>query len=213
MHDLVTLQQGDFRELCLELEPDSVDLVYTDPPYGRKTLHLYPELLLSSARVMRPGAVLVAIVPQYAIPLVGEWTEPSGLRWRWLCFMDQNAGPHPRLCNAAHNIEVTSKCLGWWYKPGGPPDYSSVRDSFINDPKSKPQHEWEQSLTWAEYGLRYFCPDGGLVLDPMVGTGTVLEACLRRGVRGIGFDLDDVKLDIARRRLDAVAAELQEATT
>lgn len=208
-NDLVQLVRGNFNHVMRALIPESVDVIYTDPPYARKTLFLYDELMLASARVLKPGGVLVAIVPQFAIPEVGRWTEMSGLKWRWLCYMDQTKGPHPRLCNAAHNIEVMGKVLGWWYKPGGPRNFSQVRDSFVNDPKIGATHEWEQSLSWAMYGLRSFCPAGGLVLDPMVGTGTVLEACLREGVRGIGCDIDNIKLATAEKRIAATLEDIE----
>lgn len=208
-NSLVQLVHGNFRDVMRAIKPGIVDLIYTDPPYARETLHLYDELLHCAAPVLRPGGVLVAIIPQFAIPEVGTWTEGSGLKWRWLCYMDQNEGPHPRLCNGAHNIEVTGKVLGWWYKPGGPKDFSSVRDSFAIEPKKNPQHPWEQSLSWAEYGLRSFVRDGGLVLDPMVGTGTVLEACLRAGIRGIGIDLDPVKLSMAHERIAYTLGDIE----
>ncbi|MHB8995454.1 MAG: DNA methyltransferase [Armatimonadota bacterium] len=208
-NELVQLVHGNFKDVIRAIKPGIVDLIYTDPPYARATLHLYDELLHCAAPVLRPGGVLCAIIPQFAIPDVGAWTEASGLKWRWLINMDQNEGPHPRMCNGAHNIEVTGKCLGWWYKPGGPKDFSSVKDSFKNDPKKNPQHPWEQSMSWAEYGLRSFVRNGGLVLDPMVGTGTMLEACLRAGVRGIGCDLDPVKLSIARDRVAYTIADIE----
>ncbi len=51
-----------------------------------------------------------------------------------------------------------------------------------------------------------------VVLDPFVGSGTTLVAALRAGRRGIGFDLDDNYLAIARERL-RTEAERQHSNT
>jgi DNA modification methylase len=46
---------------------------------------------------------------------------------------------------------------------------------------------------------------GDMVLDPFVGSGTTLEACIKTDRNGIGIDKDPAYCEIARRR---VAAEL-----
>jgi DNA modification methylase len=46
------------------------------------------------------------------------------------------------------------------------------------------------------------CPVGGLVLDPFVGSGTVVLEALRHGRRGIGFDLSPAYVAMARRRVE-----------
>jgi site-specific DNA-methyltransferase (cytosine-N4-specific) len=44
------------------------------------------------------------------------------------------------------------------------------------------------------------CPLGGLVLDPFVGSGTVLSVAARLGRRGVGADLNPNYLELARKR-------------
>lgn len=44
-------------------------------------------------------------------------------------------------------------------------------------------------------------PPGGVVLDPFVGSGTVVLEALRHGRRGIGFDLSSAYVEMARRRI------------
>jgi DNA modification methylase len=45
-------------------------------------------------------------------------------------------------------------------------------------------------------------PIGGVVLDPFVGSGTVVMEALRHGRRGIGFDLSPDYCAMARRRIE-----------
>lgn len=48
------------------------------------------------------------------------------------------------------------------------------------------------------------CPPGGLVLDPFAGTGTAIVAAVRRGRRGLGFDLSAEYLRTGEQRLAAL---------
>lgn len=49
------------------------------------------------------------------------------------------------------------------------------------------------------------CPEGGLVLDAFVGSGTTAEAAERLGRRWIGVDSNPAAIQLARRRLLALA--------
>ena len=44
------------------------------------------------------------------------------------------------------------------------------------------------------------CPEGGTVLDPFVGSGTVCAVAARLGRHSVGFDLNDAYVAIARQR-------------
>lgn len=39
---------------------NSVDLIFTDPPYEKKSLHLYGDLAQCAARWLKPGGLLMA---------------------------------------------------------------------------------------------------------------------------------------------------------
>ena len=201
----VTLYQGDFREATIE--PNSVRLVHVDPPYYKKFEDMYPACTKLAGQVLQPGGDLLCILPHWAIPQVGSWTENTGLQWRWLINMDQRQGSYARLVNGHRNIAVSWKPIGWWYKHGGPLDYAGVIDSFENVPPKKEFHEWEQSSTWADYGVLNFSQPGDLVLDPMVGTGTTLASCITHGRRGIGIDNDERMLEACVTRLERLAEE------
>lgn len=57
--------------------------------------------------------------------------------------------------------------------------------------------------------MRYLCrlvtPDGGLVLDPFMGSGSTLKAAELEGFDAIGIELSPDYIDIARRRIGADA--------
>lgn len=53
----------------------------------------------------------------------------------------------------------------------------------------------------AEFFVRSYCPPGGIVLDPFMGSGTTAEAALKFGRRAIGLDLRRSQAELATRRL------------
>ena len=46
------------------------------------------------------------------------------------------------------------------------------------------------------HALHYFCPPGGLVVDPMAGGGTTLDVCQSMGRRCFAYDLEPSRPDI-----------------
>lgn len=57
--------------------------------------------------------------------------------------------------------------------------------------------------------MRYLCrlvtPPCGTILDPFMGSGSTGKAALLEGFNFVGIDLDEAYVDIARRRIEAVA--------
>ena len=44
------------------------------------------------------------------------------------------------------------------------------------------------------------CPEGGVVLDPFLGSGTTAQVAQDHGRQWIGFDLDERNLDLIHKR-------------
>lgn len=59
----------------------------------------------------------------------------------------------------------------------------------------------QKPLALLELLVSACCPPGGLVLDPVCGSGTTGEASVRTGRRFVGFDIDARALELAKRRL------------
>ena len=53
------------------------------------------------------------------------------------------------------------------------------------------------------HALHYFCPPGGLVVDPMAGGGTTLDVCLSMGRRCFAYDLEPSRPDVHRHDIRA----------
>ncbi len=102
-----------------------------------------------------------------------------------------------------------------------PKDWLKFQKSwFIHNPpprrKDVLQHPAKFPETMAQEFVEFFTKRGQTVLDPMVGTGSTLVACLRAGRHSIGIELNPTYADIARKIvaeerdvLGGSAAELQ----
>ena len=121
------------------------------------------------------------------------------------------------------------------YVPGGPPAYrvAGVDDArVVGAVYSPPEianpgnvieratggghmghrlaHENEAPFpeSLAEFFVRSFCPPGGVVVDPFLGSGTVAAAAIKAGRKFAGCDIRQTQVDLARRRLDGLQVEM-----
>lgn len=69
------------------------------------------------------------------------------------------------------------------------------RGEFNNHPAVKP-------LRLIKYLVKLVTPPGGIVLDPFIGSGTTVLACIDLGFNYIGFELESTYCDIASKRID-----------
>lgn len=205
--DGVTIYHGDFREVMAELPEASIEAVITDPPYPKAYLPLWEPLAEQSARVLVRGGSLLSIVPHYALPIILA-TVGQHLKYRWVICMSQVAGgSHARM---AMGIQVAWKPVVWWVKDAWPSGRGFRIDWFksVAAEQSKPRdkaHKWQQGLSWANACLK-FVPAGKTVLDPMLGSGTLLVAARAAGYPAIGIESDEAACEIAANRLSLEAA-------
>jgi ParB-like chromosome segregation protein Spo0J len=73
-NDNLKLLHGDFRDVCRkEISDDSIDLIFTDPPYTKKDLHLYEQLGIEATRMLKEGGSLIMYAPHYALPEIFDY--------------------------------------------------------------------------------------------------------------------------------------------
>ena len=76
---------------------------------------------------------------------------------------------------------------------------------FIHNPPARQadvlRHPAKFPESLAREFIEFFTRAGQTVLDPMVGTGSTLLACLAAARHGLGVELNPVYADLARRRL------------
>lgn len=187
MTDDILLYECDYSDIVQVLRPDSVDLVYTDPPYARaEAIPCFTQLNDFTPMHLKRGGSILAITPHYLLPEVMEiMTEP--LKYRWQYIMNQSAGSHARM---AMGIEVLYKPVLHYVMRAYPMGRGFVKDMIDIPEPQKDIHKWQQHEAWVEYYMLKFTDEGDTVFDPFMGTGTVGVVAKRNNRKFIGCDND-----------------------
>jgi ParB-like chromosome segregation protein Spo0J len=194
--DALTLHCADFRDVLPALPENSVDLIFTDPPYDAESIPLYTDLACHAARVLKPGGSLIAYAGHYALPqLLPNMSEY--LRFWWLCAV-QHTGGNRRF--PGKWVYVGWKPLVWFVKDGRA-DREFVSDFVRSELDNKDLHDWQQGIAEAIYYIEHLCPQGGTVLDPFMGSGTTMAAVLQLNRRAVGVEVDPSRFAVAKGRL------------
>jgi hypothetical protein len=180
--------------------PDMADLLMTDPPYVGEWLPQIPELAAFSARVLRPGGLAVFYYGNYYLNVLIREMEKH-LRYVWtFCHPYQADGLKTISSHAIEQcwkpVVVFSK--GDWKSP------RKIEDMLPDFGREKSRDYWEQSLPLLEHLLGIFSQPGDLVLDPLAGTCTIMEACHNVGRRCVACDSNPTALAHARQRWEAI---------
>jgi site-specific DNA-methyltransferase (adenine-specific) len=188
---------GDFRKQGVAVEPGSIDLVFTDPPYDEESASLYGDLATFAVRALRPGGWLLCYSGQAHLPRVLEALTAADLRYGWT-FCCLHSGGDVRFRQfKLHN--------GWkpivaLYKPPLQVSWDWFKD-VVSGGKEKDSHEWQQAEAEAAHFIERLSSPSGFVCDPFCGSGTTLAAAKRAGRRWIGFEIDEEHVATARLRV------------
>jgi hypothetical protein len=186
---------GDFRKVLSDLPDNSVDLIFTDPPYDKKSVPLYADLASLAARVLVQGGSLICYAGVHALPSLFPIMTPHIKFWWQLCLRLKAAFPRQH----GWRVHVHYKPLLWFVKGIYKGEY--MVDVIESTWLAKNWHDWQQSEAEAAHCISRLTPEDGLVLDPMCGSGTTLLAAKRLGRRYLGVDLDRTQGKVATARL------------
>jgi ParB-like chromosome segregation protein Spo0J len=184
-------------DLLDHLEPSSVDLIFTDPPYPAEFIDCWSELGELAVKALKPGGLLVAYTGQYLLPEVLDRLRDAGLSWFW-CYAVAHDGAFFRM-NATHVQCGWKPLLVMRNGDGDPPNWH--KDFVADGSREKTDHDWQQAEAEASYWIAELTKPDDLVVDPFVGSGTTPAACKELGRRFVGCDIDEQTVVAARERL------------
>ena len=111
----------------------------------------------------------------------------------------------------ANELQSRGYCILPYHKNGTKP--GDVWRIIPEDEWRKDSHYAVFPLDLCEIPIKATCPEGGVVLDPFVGTGSALVAAALLGRRGLGIDTSSGYLSEARNRLERAMAETRRDTS
>lgn len=182
------LHVGDFRELSPKVIADeSVDLVFTDPPYDDESIPLYEAAAQEAARILKPGGSLISYCGHRQLPTVLPLMAKH-LKYYWIGTHVHDGGPMSRMTQ--FGIIVGFKPLLWFVK-----DYRADRQAFIGDTvlvrREKDTHPWQQAVATAEHFIDGLTSQQGTVVDFFAGGGTTIIAAKNLGRRWMAFEINE----------------------
>ena len=195
---------GDFREKGREIEDNSIDLIFTDPPYSQEFLYLYEDLARLAVRVLKPRGSLVTYVGNISLTEIIKIfdSQQPGLKFWWQFVVKHNGG-HQRI--HARNVFARYKSLLWYVKGEKPNELvvsNNIGDFIESSPPSKILHDWEQSPIEPEYVIKNLTLENqSMVLDPMMGLGTTGVASILLNRKFIGIEKNEDTFKIAQSRI------------
>jgi ParB-like chromosome segregation protein Spo0J len=187
---------GDFRKVGEAIAAGSVDLILTDPPYDAEGVALLADLSGFAARVLKPGGLCLVYAGQFYLPRVYA-DLAKDLAYMWT-FCIRHTGGEQRF--RKYNLRVGWKPVIAFYREPLDQWWEPFTD-VLSGGREKDSHEWQQAEGEAADLIEHLCPAGGMVLDPMCGSGTTLVAAKRLARRYLGIELDRDTAAQARSRL------------
>ena len=187
------------------VKPDTVDLLLSDPPYVGEFLSQLSDLAAFTARVLKPGALAVFYYGNMYLNILIQEMERAGLRYLWTF-------SHPYADNSLRTINHLGIEQCWKpvvvFAKGDWKSEQKIQDMLPAFPREKGRDYWEQSLPLLEHLLEMFSAENDLVLDPLAGTCTIMEACFNKNRRCIACDSNPAAMTHARQRWEAIKRRL-----
>ncbi len=147
-------------------------------------------------RASKVGGSCLVFTDWRQLPTMTDAVQAGGWIWRGIVVWDKTGATRPRA-----GFRSQAEYLVWGtrgpfnrevYLPGVFPAATPRGDER--------RHQTEKPLGLLEQ-LVQVSPEGGLVLDPFVGSGSTLDAARNTGRQALGFEINDAYLELAGFRL------------
>ena len=204
--DKYRILYGDFNDVAKDIEPGSIDVIITDPPYPKEYLDVYEDLAIVAKRLLKPGGSLVVMVGQSYLPEVFAKMIPH-IRYHWTLSYLTPGGQSAQMWQ--RKVNTFWKPLLWFTNGDYDGDWiGDVTKSATND-NDKRFHNWGQSESGMADIINRFSKPGEIILDPFIGGGTTGVVAVKMCRKFVGIDKDEAAIETSKRRLTkAVAYEI-----
>jgi site-specific DNA-methyltransferase (adenine-specific) len=194
----IQIRHCSFQELeqVAGIEPESVQLVCTDIPYGNDFVDQVEELAEFANRVLVDGGTFVSYLGQHRL------NEKLAMLDKHLTYCWMGTTAWEGKGSPIRPLNMIAKSIPWVvYSKGKFQESAKWLDTFVNSPRQKEWHPWQRPLNEVEELVRYFSDKNDVVVDPCGGGFTTAIACLNKGRRFIGCDIDKVAVVKGQERL------------
>ena len=213
-----TLYLGDCRDILPTLPP--ADAVITDPPYeityqsnagvGAGTRPISNDGTRVSLRLYKAVIPLLHGAPTLWCTRWDAWPDvwelfAASMKVNGLLVWDKGQPGMGDLKHWGPSYELIASCGP--VRTRGSRDCSVLRYNTV--PSQNRNHPTEKPEALFRYLVQKVTDEGGVVLDPFMGSGTTGVAAVSEGRKFIGCEVDQAYFDIACRRIEDAQRQAQ----
>ena len=189
------------NKLHTKIEPNSVDLILTDPPYEKQALPLFKELSHFAGKVLKPGGSLLCMSGNMYLPeVIDNLRDCKKIHYHFLCSYVMDG---PTSQEHSRKVFVSSKPIIWFTK--GAYNGEAINNTIKPDKScesSNQYHKWGQSVDgFLKILEKNFVFPGDVICDPFLGAGATAIASYKHGCKFIGSDIDPECIKTTNGRL------------
>ena len=182
----------------VQLEPNSVDLIITNPPYDDKHIQHYSMAAKLAQSSLKPGRFFCCYAGKLRLPEVINAIIPY-LEYVWIIAAfhsfskEKHLGPPYQFAENWRPILI--------FKKAGKAPICKFQQDVVRAERDKEFHDWQQDLKTPLQLIEAYTEPGEIVVDPFCGGGTTLVAAKQLGRRWMGFDISEESVALSKRRL------------
>lgn len=186
---------GDTEELGKRIPDDSVDLIFTDPPYPKEFLNTYSIVGRLGARILKPNSLAFIYAGNDNMPeVLARLSEHLNYR----CTI--------ALIHGASQIVWSSRFIATWkpifvFSKGNWSEQPLLNGRLQGGDGDKRFHKWGQPEWEAIKYIELHTKPGDIVCDPFCGGGTTAVACKSTMRNYITFEINESVAKNARQRV------------
>lgn len=214
--DGITIYNGDCLDIMQTLEPNSFDLVLTDPPYGMDyqsgwraekhkkiilddSIDWFEKTAFDFYKLLKENTHLYVFCNDYAISHFRDWLEKSGfINKRTLVWVKNNHTLGDLDGDFGNKTEFIIFAHKGRRLLNGKRETNVINASRVDTSR----HPTEKPENLISYLIKKSTNQNDLILDPFMGSGTTLVAAKKLKRRAVGIELSEQYCQIAVNRLE-----------
>jgi DNA modification methylase len=194
---------GDCLEILKQMEDNSTDMVFTDPPYGiskkgimnDENLDQYYESLSECYRVLKNNKYFITFASIKNLPLYFI-NNPFSYKWQYIFYINNTIHRGGLGFNKYSSILIFEKGKAV-HKPI--PDILEIAGS--SERCAKRVHPTQKEIIIFTRIIENLSNKNDIIVDPFLGSGTTQIACEQINRNSIGIEIDKKYCKIAYKRL------------
>lgn len=202
-NDKIKLYNTDFTKL--PIEDNTIDIIFTDPPYLKEYKQVYLQLARQSNKWLKDGGLLFVYCEKYQLLDVIN-TLSSYLNYQWQIIIKYNSSVEFSKTN--YKIFSSYKMLLFFSK-GQPKKkkHNPYLKDVIESPKTpcinaKRFHKWGQSIVECDYILEQMTETNDTLVEPFMGSGTTIISGIKKGLSVIGAEIEQKSYQTTQKRVE-----------